>query len=246
MHHTTEMITTLSACAEDERLTDQVQPRRFIDAKRKQDSLIAPIERRCLLYFARHMPERIGPDHLTVLGLVAQLLCGVCYALARIHPASLLAANLFIALNWFGDSMDGTLARFRNQLRPRYGFYVDHMTDTFGALFVIVGLAVSGYATERIALALLIGFLVLSVNAYLAAYSVGVFQLSHFKLSPTEMRILLTCGNVTAFFHPTVRFFGRRYLFFDVGATVAVLAMAVILIASSIHNTVKLYRAERV
>src|SRR5580693_5332802 len=126
----------------------------FKNARRKQESFIAPIERACLNYFAARIPARIGPDHLTILGLAAQFLVGACYGFARIWPGALLLATVFIALNWFGDSLDGTLARFRNQQRPRFGFYVDHMADTFGAIFLIVGLAASGYVSERIAAAM--------------------------------------------------------------------------------------------
>jgi archaetidylinositol phosphate synthase len=211
-----------------------------------QESLLAPLESRCLRWLARRMPASISPDHLTLLGFSAQLLGGVCYAVASRWPVCLLAVNAFIALNWFGDSLDGTLARFRNKLRPRYGFYVDHMTDTFGALFLICGLAISGYITERVAIAMLVGFLMLSVNTYLATYTIGTFALSFCKFSPTEMRILLAIGNTYAFYHPVVHFLGRERLFFDVAGTIASVSMAVVVVASTIRNTVLLYRAETV
>jgi archaetidylinositol phosphate synthase len=218
----------------------------FKDAKRVQESLLAPFESRCLRWLARRMPPRISPDHLTLLGFAAQLLGGVSYALAGRWPVCLLIANLFIALNWFGDSLDGTVARIRNKLRPRYGFYVDHITDTFGALFLICGLALSGYVTERVAIAMLVGFLMLSVDTYLATYTIGAFRLSFWKFSPTEMRILLALGNAYAFYHPVVHFLGRERLFFDVAGIIASASMAVVVVASTIHNTVLLYRAETV
>jgi archaetidylinositol phosphate synthase len=218
----------------------------FRDAKRVQESLLAPVESRCLRWLAQRVPASIGPDHLTLLGFAAQLLGGISYALAGRWRICLLVVNLFIALNWFGDSLDGTVARMRNKLRPRYGFYVDHMTDTFGALFLICGLALSGYVTERVALAMLVGFLMLSVNAYLATYTIGTFRLSFWKFSPTEMRILLALGNAYALYHPVVRFLGRERLFFDVAGTIASLSMAVVVVASTIRNTVLLYRAETV
>jgi archaetidylinositol phosphate synthase len=218
----------------------------FKDARRVQESFCAPVEGKVLVWLARRMPDWVTPDHLTILGLAAQLCAGACFALGRWFPASLLIVDLFIAINWFGDSLDGTLARYRNKLRPRYGFYVDHITDTFGALFLLGGLAVSGYVSERIAVGMLIGFLLLSVNAYLATYTVGTFRLSFWKFSPTEMRILLAIGTVYAYLHPYVHVLGHRYLLFDVGGAGGILGMLLIFVASTAQNTVTLYKAERI
>ena len=218
----------------------------FRSATRQQTSLLAPLERACLAWFARNMPPWVKPDHLTLLGLAAMLLAGVCYALARWWPALLLVVNLCLALNWFGDSLDGTLARARNKQRPRYGFYVDHVIDAFGILFVMGGLALSGYMTWTIALAVLVIYFMLSIDVYLATYTIGTFKLSFYKFSPTELRILLAIGNIRAMTHPTARVFGDQYLFFDVGAVIAMALMAVVLIVSVTRNTITLYRAERV
>jgi len=218
----------------------------FRSATRQQTSLLAPLERACLAWFARNMPPWVKPDHLTLLGLAAMLLAGVCYALARWWPALLLVVNLCLALNWFGDSLDGTLARARNKQRPRYGFYVDHVIDAFGILFVMGGLALSGYMTWIIALAVLVIYFMLSIDVYLATYTIGTFKLSFYKFSPTELRILLAIGNIRAMTHPTARVFGDQYLFFDIGAVVAMALMAVVLIVSVTRNTITLYRAERV
>ncbi|MBI1954848.1 MAG: CDP-alcohol phosphatidyltransferase family protein [Acidobacteria bacterium] len=218
----------------------------FQNAARCQESLLAGLEKRCLLWLAHRMPAWVNSDHLTLLGFAAMFLAGVCYALAQWWPPSLLVVNLWLAVNWFGDSLDGTLARVRNRQRPRYGFYVDHIVDSFSALFLVYGLAFSGYMNGWVALALLVSFYLLSINAYLATYTLGTFQLSFWKLSPTEMRILLAVGNAVALFRPTVHVFGPPLRFFDVGGVVAVASMVVVLLISVTRNTRELYRAEKI
>lgn len=225
---------------------DAREPIPFTDAIRLQESFTARAERNALLWLAARLPSWINSDHLTLLGFVAMILTGASYALARTSRAGLILATLFLALNWFGDSLDGTLARIRNQQRPRYGFYVDHMIDTLGGFFLMVGLAVSRIVDWRIALGMFIAFLMLSVEVYLAAYTLGKFRLSFAKFGPTEIRILLALGNTALWFHPDARVFGSSYRVFDVGGVVAIVGMAAMLIVSSISNTVKLYRAETV
>src|SRR5581483_416797 len=127
----------------------------FRQATRLQHSFLAIPEKRLLVWMAEHTPDWINSDHLTVVGFAAQLLTGTSYALARGNRAWLLIAIAFLVLNWFGDSMDGTLARVRHQQRPRYGFYVDHMLDSIGAVAMMGGLAVSGFMSPLIAIGLL-------------------------------------------------------------------------------------------
>ncbi|HSZ19833.1 MAG TPA: CDP-alcohol phosphatidyltransferase family protein [Candidatus Acidoferrum sp.] len=218
----------------------------FKNASRLQQSFTAAAERKALAWLAGKLPERVNSDHLTLLGFLAMFLAGASYALARTHRAGLLLATFFLALNWFGDSLDGTLARLRNRQRPRYGFYVDHMIDTFGGFFLMGGLSISGLVDWRIALGMFVAFLMLSVQVYLATYTVGTFQLSFAKFGPTEIRILLALGNVALSFHPDARIFGSPYRIFDVGGIIAIAGMSLMLIVSTIFNTVKLYRAEPV
>jgi archaetidylinositol phosphate synthase len=218
----------------------------FKDAFRLQESFTAAAERKALAWLAVRLPARVNSDHLTLLGFVAMVLAGASYAFARTHRAGLILATFFLALNWFGDSLDGTLARLRNRQRPRYGFYVDHMIDTFGGFFLMGGLAISGIVDWRIALGMFVAFLMLSVEVYLATYTVGTFQLSFAKFGPTEIRILLALGNVALWFHPDARIFGSSYRIFDVGGIIAIAGMSLMLIVSTIFNTVKLYRAEPV
>jgi archaetidylinositol phosphate synthase len=218
----------------------------FHDARREQTSVLAPLERVALRGLARRMPAWINSDHLSLLGFGAMFMAGLCYAASRQYPLMLHVVNLCIFLNWFGDSLDGTLARYRDRQRPRYGFYVDHIIDTFGTMFLIFGLALSGYMSERVAAALLVVFLMLAINSYLAAYALGVFKISQWKMGPTEMRLLLMIGNAYLLYRPHTRIHGRVYLLYDVGGVVSIIGMAAILVVSTIKNTHTLYKLERV
>ncbi len=217
----------------------------FSNAHRVQEALTAPVERKVLAWFAERLPAWMNSDHLTAVGFAAQLLAGAAYALAGWNRYALIAATLFIALNWFGDSLDGTVARIRNRQRPRYGFYVDHMIDTFGAASLMCGLAISGYLHWQVAIAMLIAFLVLSIEVYLATYTLGNFQLSYWKFGPTEIRILLAIGNTVLFFKPLVHVLGSPYRLFDVGGVIATAGMLAIMLFSAVRHTVALYRLER-
>lgn len=214
----------------------------FRDAKRKQESLLAGSEKRALVWMAERMPAWVKSDHLTVLGSAAMLFTGVSYALARYDRRAVLLAIFFLIVNWFGDSMDGTLARVRDCQRPRYGFYVDHVADSIGSTVLFGGMAISGLMNPIVAVALLVSFLLLSIEVYLATYTLGAFRLSHFKWSPTELRILLAIGNIAVLFHPFV--FGGRVRLFDVGGTVGAIGMLLVTLVSFARNTGNLYRQE--
>lgn len=216
----------------------------FKDAKRIQESITSRWERKALLWLAARIPARVNSDHLTLLGFVAMILAGGSYAWARWNRAGLLLATLCLALNWFGDSLDGTLARVRNQQRPRYGFYVDHMIDSFGALFLMGGLAISTYIDWRVSASMLIAFLLLSIESYLASYTLGVFRLSFALFGPTEIRILLAIGNLTLWFHPNAKVPGYPYRLFDFGGVLATCGMFVMVLAVAIWHTRALYRQE--
>lgn len=225
---------------------DAGHARTSIDMVRVQESWLAGIEKRALLWLAVRAPGWIGPDHLTVLGLVAQIGAGVAYALARWNKDALLLVIVCLGLNWLGDSLDGTLARVRQRLRPRYGFYVDHMVDSFGALALMAGLAFSGYMQPWIAIALLVGFLMLSIQSYLATHALGEFRISFWRFGPTELRVLLSVGNLALLWKPVVRAFGGRYRLFDVGGMIGLAGMALIIVAFTVQNTARLYREERI
>jgi len=217
----------------------------FREAERAQVSMLAPLEKRCLIWLAQRTPRWINPDHLTALGLAGMLGAGLSYWYARWSRLGLLLVIVCLAVNWLGDSLDGTLARVRNRQRPRYGFYVDHVCDALGTFFLLAGLGLSGYMSERIATGLLIVYFLLTIEVYLATYTIGTFHLSFWKFSPTELRILLMIGNVALMFRPVVRLLGGHYRLFDVGGAVGILGMSAMLITAVIRHTVTLYRAER-
>ena len=216
----------------------------FANATRTLTSVLAPVEKRTLVWLAERMPQAVNSDHLTALALFAMAAAGACYALARVWPPALILVNLFLIINWFGDSLDGTLARVRNRQRPRYGFYVDHIVDCIGATFLLVGLGVSGHMHLTVALALLIAYLLLSAEVYLATYTRHNFKISYFKLGPTELRILLAIANVAAYVKPSMTMLGQPVMFFDIAGAVGTAGLGAVLIASVVQNTAGLYREE--
>ena len=222
----------------------EVREAEFRQATRVHGSLLAPFEKRALVWMAERMPGCVNSDHLTVIGFVAQIATGVCYALAARDRRMLLAAIVCLAVNWFGDSLDGTLARVRQQQRPRYGFYVDHIIDSIGATAMMGGLALSGYMHPVIASGLLVAFLLLSIQSYLATYTLGEFHLSFWRFGPTELRVLLAASNLAVFRWAWV--IRGRYRLFDVGGAIGLAVMVLMLIAVTLKNTVKLYREERI
>lgn len=221
----------------------EISRARFRDAHRVHRSLIAQAEKRALVWMAERTPGWINSDHLTVLGFAAQVMAGISYALAPSNRAWLLAGICFLALNWLGDSLDGTLARVRQQPRPRYGFYVDHILDSFGAVALMGGLALSGFMHPYIAIGLLIGFLLLSIQSYLATYTIGEFRLSFWSFGPTELRILLAMGNLALLRWPFV--LKEHYRLFDLGGAIGIFGMAVMLVFFTARNIHRLYCEER-
>ncbi len=218
----------------------------FKSATRLQHSITAGIEKKILLWVAERAPGSISPDHLTALGFGAQILAAAAYALSGWNKYFLLLASFLIAVNWLGDSLDGTLARFREQQRPRYGFYVDHMVDTFGAVFLMSGLALSGFLHWQVAVGMLVAFLVLSTESYLATYTLGKFRMSYARFGPTEIRILLMIGNLALLRWPRGRLFGYTFPLFDIGGVIAIAGMVIMAVITTAVHTTQLYREERI
>jgi phosphatidylglycerophosphate synthase len=216
----------------------------FTEARRIATNPLAGIERRCLIWMARRLPAWVGSDALTGLALAAMALVGLSYGIARDHPGALLVAIAGLGINWFGDSLDGTLARVRRQQRPRYGFYVDHIVDCFGVLFVMTGLAWSGYMSPAVAMAFLVAYFMLSVEIFLATYCLSAFRMSFWGVGPTELRLLLAAGSLALLYNPQVQILGAQYRLFDVGGIVGTVGIFGTLLVSVARNIRLLYRAE--
>jgi phosphatidylglycerophosphate synthase len=221
-------------------------PQEFRSATRQLTSLLSPVERRVLVWIAERLPRIVNSDHLTAVALAAMAGAGLSYALARQSPFWLLGVNACLALNWFGDSLDGTLARVRNCQRPRYGFYVDHVVDAVGALFLFSGLALSGFMSPAIAAVLLVAYLLLLVETFLATHVLGTFKMSHFGVGPTELRLILATGNVSLLWHPLAHFGDTTFAMFDVGGCIGAVGLATTFGRSVISHTRRLYAIEPV
>ena len=160
------------------------------------------------------------------------------------RPGAPLSFAAALAVNWFGDSLDGTLARVRCQPRPRYGYYVDHVIDLAGTAALIGGMAASGLMNPTVAIALLAAYFLVSAETYLATHSVGIFRLSFAGVGPTELRILLAIGAVFVARHPWVTIAGHHALLLDVGGLVATGGLVVVFVLSAIRNARALYLEE--
>jgi len=216
----------------------------FHEAHRHLAGLTARAEKRALLFLASRTPRWITSDHLTLLGLVSTAACGALYAASGRHPWLLLVVNLGLALNWLGDSLDGTLARHRGVERPRFGFYVDHLADAFGALFLLGGLALSGLMSPLVAAGVLTAYFLLAIETYLATYTIGRFEISYGPFGGTELRILLATANVFILRCPVWTVGGSEGLVFDVlGAGVAAV-LAILAVVAGIRGTRALVRVE--
>ena len=207
-------------------------------------SILSGLEKCCLVWMAQRMPKWVNSDHLTALGLLGMLGAGASFWAASDQPLALVGVVICLFLNWFGDSLDGTLARVRNAQRPKYGYYVDHIVDVFGAFFLIGGLGLSSFMSLPIAAALMIVYLMVASEIYLAAYAVGTFRIHFMKLGPTELRILFAMGTLYLLHNPYVTVMGTPYLLFDFGGVCAIVGLLVALLVTVARNTHTLYLRE--
>jgi archaetidylinositol phosphate synthase len=165
------------------------------DAPRDKQFFLAVPEARVLDWIARRLPAWVKPDHLTALGVVAALAIGAAYVLSNGDSAWLWAASGLLVLHWLGDSLDGTLARVRRSERPRYGYYLDHLVDAFATAAIGIGLGLSPHMLLAVGLAIVIAYLILSINTYLETHAFGVFTLGYGRFGPTEARLALIAVN---------------------------------------------------
>jgi archaetidylinositol phosphate synthase len=211
---------------------------------REHRSILAASEKRLLIFIAERLPRAINSDHLTTLALAAMGMAGAAFAAARWDRRALWLVVVALALNWFGDSLDGTLARVRRLERPRYGFYVDHVLDIAGTTLLFGGLACSPFMTPAIALALLIAYLLVAGEVFLATAVHGVFRMSVGGIGPTELRIILAAGAIALLRDPHVLIGPLTVRLFDVGGVVAGAGLLAVFAVAVVKNTCALAVAE--
>jgi archaetidylinositol phosphate synthase len=213
---------------------------------RQHGSLLAAAEKRALVWIAERLPAWVSSDHLSALGLLSMIGAGLAFWLAG--PAPRLGLPLVVVclvLNWLGDSLDGTVARVRNRQRPRYGFYLDHVIDVAGTTCLLAGLALSGYMSPLVAAAVLVGWLLVAAESFLATHARGVFRLSFAGVGPTEMRVLLAVGTLWLLDGGWVSPFGLGPVrLFDIGGLVGTAGLVAAFLVNAVANTRALYREE--
>jgi archaetidylinositol phosphate synthase len=208
---------------------------------REHRSVLAAVERRALIWIAERLPDRITSDHLSALGLGSMVLAGISLAMMRVESWAVpgaLSAVVCLTANWFGDSLDGTVARVRGQQRPRYGYYVDHVIDLIGTTALMAGLALSGLMNPLMASAVAAVYLLICAEAYLATHAAAVFTMSFLGFGPTELRILIAIGVVKAAVTPQIQvpMLGPMLLF-DIGGAGAIVGLIIAFITSVVRTT---------
>jgi phosphatidylglycerophosphate synthase len=209
---------------------------------REHKSVLAESEKRLLVRMAGRLPQWMNSDHLTSIGALAMLGIGACFWAGG---AALWLVIPLLAVNWFGDSLDGTLARVRHHERPRYGYYVDHVLDAVGFAALFGGLMLGGHMSVALGLGFLTAYYLLVVEISLATHARGTFKLSFWKVGPTELRILLAAGVLQLIRADTVTLLGHQWLLFDVGGAVAIAGFLVAFAAAAVKNGMALYDEER-
>jgi archaetidylinositol phosphate synthase len=216
----------------------------FVNATRVMNGVTARLEKKALLWIAERLPAAIHSDHLTALAGLAMAGAAGAYVWSRDWPPALHLVNVALFLNWFGDSLDGTVARVRQQQRPRYGFYVDHVLDCAGIALLVLGMAGAGLMSLSIALAFLVAYFLVSLEVYLATYCLASFRMSFMGFGPTELRLLLMAGNLAALRWPVVTLFGETWRVFDVGAAISIPMLIVAFALAAFRNGRALFLAE--
>jgi phosphatidylglycerophosphate synthase len=216
------------------------------DPERRATFVLARAEKWLLPRIAASLPRWIVPDHLTAIGVLGSTLIALGYILSTRDRHWLWLSNAGLIVNWFGDSLDGTTARVRKIERPRYGFYLDHLTDAYSTIVVGLGLGFSPYMLLSVGLTIVIAYLVLSINVYLETHAFGVFRYGYGILGPTEARGVLFLLNTVALVVGPIPFGvrGIEMTVFDVAGIIAALSMGGLLLRRVIRNLGELARLE--
>lgn len=195
-------------------------------AARIQTSILNAAEKRALVWLAQRQPRWVTSDLLTYVGVLGALVCGLGFALSSIDINFLWLSSLGLLINWYGDSLDGTLARVRGTQRPKYGFFIDHSIDAITITLMCVGAGLSPLLRFDVALCVLVAYLILSVYTYVTTICTGEMRLTYGKLGPTEFRLIVIIANTLFIYTPwsklSYTIAGEIFTLFDIIASAVV------------------------
>ncbi len=225
---------------------DKTNMKEIDSHERINDILLGPLERPALKWLAAHTPSWINPDILTGIGALGAVIILIGYGLSNYSRYFLWLASLGFVINWYGDSLDGTLARFRHIQRPKYGFFVDHTVDSFNEALIFIGLGLSPYVRIEIALITLVGYLLVSILVFVRTCVLGVFKISYGKLGPTEVRVIGILTNTLVFLggNPVYRLAFVSISLFDLVLSVIAVLLFGIYIFSTLAQARELAHAD--
>ncbi len=185
--------------------------------RRIQDNILAGPERRLLTWLCSNMPRWVTPDRLTAVGLAGAITVSVGGLLSRTSPNFLWLMVLGLFINWAGDSLDGSLARFRDIARPNYGYFIDHSIDGINNFLIMVGLGLTPAVSLSISLFALCAYYLLCMYAFLRRQVLNELRLSYLWVGPTELRLLITANIIGMYFVPDIswQFYGRMFKLYE-------------------------------
>ena len=209
--------------------------------------LLGPLERPALKWLAEHMPRWMTPDILTGIGFLGAVIIAVSYYLTNYNPAYLWLASFGFVVNWFGDSLDGSLARFRHIERPRYGFFLDHTLDSASETVIFIGLGLSPYVNLDLAFLALVGYLLLSIFVFISTYVSGEFKISYGRFGPTEIRAVAILANTVIFFlgNPTLHILNWNVQLYNLLLGFVTVVLYTIFVVSTILRARQLNEMEK-
>jgi archaetidylinositol phosphate synthase len=217
-----------------------------VNAERTESFLLAAPEKRFLRWTAGKLPRWILPDDMTALGVAAAIGVAVAYQLSNESLAWLWVASAMLVVQWFGDSLDGTLARVRGIERPTYGYYLDHLVDAIATAVIGIGLGLSPFMLLSVGTLIVVAYLILSINVYLESFAFGRFSIGYGLIGPTEVRLILITLNTVVALGAGLDFVfvDLRLTVFDVIGLAIAAGMIVLLVGRAARNLRELARRE--
>jgi phosphatidylglycerophosphate synthase len=198
-------------------------------------------ERKIIEKWVQKLPLFLTPDRLTFISVFSSFIIGLSYLFSTYNKWWLMLNCLMWFLQWFGDSFDGEVARYRNIQRPRYGYFIDHFFDCFCVFIIIVGLGISPLLKLSTALIIGILYLFLSLTSTLAAFTQGRYKIGWGGVGGTEGRMFMIVINIIViaipgFPHNLFTLFGTMFTLVDVCAVIFCLLMSYALVYSVVEN----------